>query len=224
MGIRFACHHCGHPLNIKQELAGRVGRCPDCEQRFRIPLEDAPQSLPISSTASEGTSDSVTDLAWRGDAREPVTPEAVPAKGSATTLAAAPANATQWYVRPPAGGQYGPADDELIKNWIAEYRITPSTLVWRDGWPQWKNANEVFPELTDAAARSRPSTTNAVSGKISLDELTAATAAAAPALVGDAAIGQKRSARKRRQLQLVVGLAAIVCCLIGALILLWLFR
>jgi hypothetical protein len=223
MGIRFACHHCGHPLNIKQELAGRVGRCPDCEQRFRIPLEDAPQSLPISATAGEGTSDSVTDLAWRGDTREPVTPEAVPAKGSATTLAAALTNATQWYVRPPAGGQYGPADDELIKNWIAEYRITPSTLVWRDGWPQWKNASEVFPELTDAAARSRPPTSNAVSGKASLDELAVATAAA-PAMVGDAAIGQKRSARKRRRLQLVIGLAAIVCCLIGALILLWLFR
>jgi len=219
MGIRFACHHCGHPLNIKQELAGRVGRCPDCEQRFRIPLEDAPQSLPITATGGEGTSDSVTDLAWRGDAREPVTPEAVPA----TPPAAGPTNAPQWYVRPPAGGQYGPANDELIKSWIAEYRITPSTLVWRDGWPQWKNASEVFPELTDAAARSRPSVANAVSEKVSPDELAVATAAA-PALVGDAAIGQQRSARKRRRIQLVIGLTAIVGCLIGVLILLWLFR
>lgn len=219
MGIRFACHHCGHPLNIKQELAGRVGRCPDCEQRFRIPLEDAPQSLPISATGGEGTSDSVTDLAWRGDAPEPVTPEAVPA----STTAAGPTNAAQWYVRPPAGGQYGPANDELIKSWIAEYRITPSTLVWRDGWPQWKNASEVFPELSDAAARNRPLAANPISGKVSLDELAVATTDA-PALIGDAAIGQQRSARKRRRIQLVIGLAAIVCCLIGALIFLWLFR
>lgn len=211
MGIRFACHHCGHPLNIKQELAGRVGRCPDCEQRFRIPLEDAPQSLPINATGSETAPDSATDLAWRGDVRDPVTPAAVPAVG------------TQWYVRPPAGGQYGPANDELIKSWIAEHRITPSTLVWRDGWPQWKNASEVFPELQDVAALNRTPATNIVSEKVPTDELAVASAAA-PALVGDAAVGQQRSARKRRRLQLVIGLAAIVCCLIGALVLLWLFR
>lgn len=216
MGIRFACHHCGHPLNIKQELAGRVGRCPDCEQRFRIPLQDAPQSLPLS-TAGEGTSQAPDQMAGREAAREPVARAAVAAATGAVS-------ATQWYVRPPAGGQYGPANDELIQSWIAEFRITPSTLVWRDGWPQWKNASEVFPELADVAARNRPLTANPASDPATSAGLGVDPAAGGAGLIGDATLGQQRSARKRRRTRLVIGLAATVCCLLAALVLLWLMR
>jgi len=55
-----------------------------------------------------------------------------------------------WYVRPPAGGQYGPAAPEVIRVWIAEGRITPDTLVWREGWRDWREAREVFPSLGGA--------------------------------------------------------------------------
>jgi hypothetical protein len=223
MGIRFACHHCGHPLNIKQELAGRVGRCPDCEQRFRIPLQDAPQSLPLNATGGEGTSESPGEMTGRGAARDPVAGDPVARDPVVPTTGAT--NATQWYVRPPAGGQYGPANDELIQSWIAEYRITPSTLVWRDGWPQWKNASEIFPQLADAAIRSHPLTAHAVSDPVaSADRIVAPAADGAAGLIGDAALGKQRSARKRRRIRLVIGLAATVCCLLGALILLWLLR
>lgn len=218
MGIRFACHHCGHPLNIKQELAGRVGRCPDCEQRFRIPLQDAPQSLPLNATGGDGTSESSAEMTGQIAARDPVAREPIAPTTGAT-------NATQWYVRPPAGGQYGPANDELIQSWIAEYRITPSTLVWRDGWAQWKNASEVFPQLADAAARNRPLAANAAPDPAASADLVVAPAAeGAAVLIGDASLGQQRSARKRRRIRLVIGLAATVCCLLGALILLWLLR
>lgn len=212
MGIRFACHHCGHPLNIKQELAGRVGRCPDCEQRFRIPSQDAPQSLPLSTAGGEGTSQSPAEMAGRGAAREPV------------AAATGAVGATQWYVRPPAGGQYGPANDELIQSWIAEFRITPSTLVWRDGWPQWKNASEVFPQLADVTARNRPLTASPASEPAASADLGVDPAAGGAGLIGDATLGQQRSARKRRRTRLVIGLAATVCCLLGALVLLWLLR
>jgi hypothetical protein len=47
MGIRFACHQCGKRLNIKSDLAGRRGVCPACSARFRIPLHDAEESLPV---------------------------------------------------------------------------------------------------------------------------------------------------------------------------------
>ncbi|MEZ6088402.1 MAG: DUF4339 domain-containing protein [Pirellulaceae bacterium] len=49
-----------------------------------------------------------------------------------------------WYVRPPAGGQYGPADGTLMKQWISENRVPSAAYVWRDGWPQWRLASEVF--------------------------------------------------------------------------------
>jgi len=52
-----------------------------------------------------------------------------------------------WYVRPPAGGQYGPAAPEVVRTWLSEGRITPDTLVWREGWRDWQVARDVFPEM-----------------------------------------------------------------------------
>lgn len=52
-----------------------------------------------------------------------------------------------WYVRPPAGGQYGPAAPEVVRTWLAEGRITPDSFVWREGWRDWKEARDVFPEM-----------------------------------------------------------------------------
>lgn len=38
MGIKFNCPN-GHKLNVKSFLAGRRGICPECDARFRIPME-----------------------------------------------------------------------------------------------------------------------------------------------------------------------------------------
>ncbi|MGQ9761860.1 MAG: GYF domain-containing protein [Thermogutta sp.] len=52
-----------------------------------------------------------------------------------------------WYVRPPAGGQYGPAAPEVVRTWFAEGRVTPDSYVWREGWRDWKLARDVFPAM-----------------------------------------------------------------------------
>jgi hypothetical protein len=52
-----------------------------------------------------------------------------------------------WYVRPPSGGQYGPATSKLMRQWLAEGRISPNTLVWREGWRDWQQASDVFHQL-----------------------------------------------------------------------------
>ncbi len=52
-----------------------------------------------------------------------------------------------WYVRPPSGGQYGPATGKLMRQWLAEGRISPDTLVWREGWRDWQRALAIFPQL-----------------------------------------------------------------------------
>ncbi|MDO4583410.1 MAG: DUF4339 domain-containing protein [Planctomycetia bacterium] len=54
---------------------------------------------------------------------------------------------TVWYVRPTAGGQYGPVDREIVKVWLSEGRIVGDTLVWREGWADWKRGDEVFEAL-----------------------------------------------------------------------------
>jgi hypothetical protein len=50
-------------------------------------------------------------------------------------------------VRPASGGQFGPAAGEIMRRWISEGRVASDSLVWREGWPDWKPAASTFPSL-----------------------------------------------------------------------------
>lgn len=52
-----------------------------------------------------------------------------------------------WYVRPPSGGQFGPASSPVVSSWVREGRVPADSLVWREGWRDWKTAVEAFPQL-----------------------------------------------------------------------------
>ncbi len=52
-----------------------------------------------------------------------------------------------WYVMPASGGRYGPASPAVMRTWLMEGRIGLDTLVWRSGWPDWRSAEDVFPNL-----------------------------------------------------------------------------
>ena len=47
MGIKFLCPN-GHKLNVKTFLAGKKGVCPECRERFVIPLESTPKQCVVS--------------------------------------------------------------------------------------------------------------------------------------------------------------------------------
>ncbi|MGB7348141.1 MAG: DUF4339 domain-containing protein [Pirellulaceae bacterium] len=161
MGVRFACHECGKHLNIKQELAGRRGVCPNCSTRFRIPLQDALKSAPIKqvdqvvrsqaksteqllgATSSQQNSKANSQAAGNHTTAVAERPTTV----SSPELLAGDPHAT-WYVRPPTGGQYGPANGEVLRQWIGEGRVAATALLWRDGWAQWREASEALPELS----------------------------------------------------------------------------
>ncbi len=55
-----------------------------------------------------------------------------------------------WYVRPPSGCQYGPAKPDSMRRWIDEGRVTADSLVWREGWADWRPANATFPRFATA--------------------------------------------------------------------------
>ena len=143
MGIRFACHECGKRLNIKSELAGRRGVCPACAAKFRIPLRDSESSSPVEERPQDAPADDAPALPGISRSDQPASlrhhePEA------------------SWYVRPPSGGQYGPAPTSLLEQWISEGRVAASSLIWRDGWPQWRSATEAFPELAAQLPGGQP--------------------------------------------------------------------
>lgn len=217
MGVRFRCHNCAKPLNIKQELAGRRGVCPACKTRFRIPLQDADTSIALTDLAPQNVTaeasagqtaqqfdDAIDDVLGLGAHSAPSAASSTTMHyggsdqdsgedgGVATAVQSTPDSPTHrdaghtagtdhssvaeqasqehsqseqsdqqwlaaqqlhaepnasWYVRPPSGGQYGPANTEVFQEWIREGRVARNSLIWRDGWAQWRPASEALEQL-----------------------------------------------------------------------------
>ena len=173
MGIRFSCHLCNHPLHVKDYQASKRGKCPKCQGAFRVPPKDADFSLAIDESASSiqpanlgkplAPSDSkiVAATAKPKAATEPKPQVQARAKNppASTPKPAPEANGhpsmppsllplidSRWYVRPPSGGQYGPATTPMLMDWIAEKRVTADALLWREGLDSWLSARELVPE------------------------------------------------------------------------------
>lgn len=168
MGIKFLCHHCENPMHVKDFLAGKRGKCPQCGGSIRIPANGEDYSLPIAaeSKATESLVEQVASVqtvtqAAAANAPSKDTPtKAATTEASATNSAAPAAKSTAaipdviseapnaaWYVRPPSGGQYGPAIGTVFWDWLNEKRVGESSLVWREGWGTWQTAKDVFPDF-----------------------------------------------------------------------------
>ncbi len=89
----------------------------------------------------------------------------MPAAAPRDPLAEAPA--AIWYVRPPTGGQYGPAPVQVMRDWLGQRRVGPDYLVWREGWPDWRPAAQVFPQLGSAPAAAAPQPAAAIASAAS---------------------------------------------------------
>ncbi len=137
MGIRFLCPN-GHKLNVKAFLAGKRGVCPDCGARFTIPQRSTGEAVP----------EMIKEASVKADAADlPVSSAGSPAPLTSASDPITAAPDAVWYVRPQAGGQYGPAAGDLMRQWLEEGRVAADSLVWRDGWPDWMAAGEVFATL-----------------------------------------------------------------------------
>jgi hypothetical protein len=173
MGIRFSCHLCNHPLHVKDYQASKRGKCPKCQGAFRVPPKDADFSLAIDESASSiqpanlgkplAPSDSkiVAATAKPKSASEPKPqvqartknppasiPKPAPEANGHPSMPPSllPLIDSRWYVRPPSGGQYGPATTQMLMDWIAEKRVTADALLWREGLDSWLSARELVPE------------------------------------------------------------------------------
>jgi hypothetical protein len=152
MGIRFKCHHCQAPLNIKAELANKRGVCPQCQGKFRIPPNSQESSLSLEQSASassvnEPTRAPTTLTPTKQDALRHPQPQAQATATNASSDTPDNGSASSeplYFVRPPSGGEYGPANKATIELWISQRRITSETLICQVGSTQWKKAREVF--------------------------------------------------------------------------------
>lgn len=263
MGIRFACHACAKPLNIKTELAGKRGVCPQCGTRFRIPHSDTAQSIPLESpdartlpaaaapsyqtveTHEDAWGETTTpEIQENTVARENAQPDLVPT----VAVASSPTQRVQttsllddpdavWYVRPPSGGQYGPASGDMLRTWIVEARVTGNSLIWRDGWAQWRTASDVLTEFgandplissvgtsstaVHANGTAHPNGMNHANGTVAHRSSASShpmEPVATQTLTGDSSIGKVKSKRTGNRFVMIGTLAALSMTLIGVLI------
>jgi hypothetical protein len=184
MGLKFLCHHCEHPMHVKDFLAGKRGKCPQCGGSIRIPGNGEERSLPISNDSkTESIVEAVAEPNIVAKQLEPVTEPVLPAKTSVVmpeVISEAP-NAA-WYVRPPSGGQYGPAIGSVFWDWLNEKRVGESSLVWREGWGTWQTAKDIFPDFF------RPMVSSAASKPIPPPQPTTAPPTVAPAAFAPIAV------------------------------------
>jgi len=126
---------------VAQPLDGPVGQSP----LGVAPSPPAQTSLPTGGTVDDAPGTALP----AGMLVETQIPAAVPSEPApaapADPLAESP-NAV-WYVRPPGGGQFGPAPGDVMRGWIAEGRVAADAIVWREGWRDWQEAATVFPQL-----------------------------------------------------------------------------
>jgi hypothetical protein len=159
MGIRFKCHLCEAELNIKADLANKRGVCPTCRGKFRIPKSTQAYSLPIDITPTESSFEATVSQGL--STSSPIVPMTVTEpsqeieRSSATAVAAESSSKDSalaldqlpeplFMVRPPSGGEYGPAAKSTIEEWIGQRRVTGDSMVCQLGTSEWRKAKEVF--------------------------------------------------------------------------------
>ena len=128
----------------------------------------------------------------------------------------------KWFVRPPSGGQFGPAPSQLLLAWVTESRVTAESYLWREGFADWQLASELVPELFPSAKSSlmdTPSLTDILAGAPSnstqnLTDLKPDSGSATRA----ALVMKKQMQKRRQQLTMIVILAVVSLILFGILI------
>ena len=172
-GKRGICPKCGAKLQIPadEEAGGTPMTIPSGEAESAQPEAAAvPLAVPMGPAAGSPT----TPVAARPHPVSSATPmrpgPPTPVGGPTTAMPGAPARAATtyggatpgdpiaeapqagWYVRPPSGGQFGPAVGDVMRRWLAEGRVSADSMVWREGWADWRNAGATFPSLGGGSA------------------------------------------------------------------------
>jgi hypothetical protein len=155
MGVRFQCPQ-GHKLHVKAELAGKRGICPECGAKFVVPSFNGGRVAEDASAAPPGNGDSAASPPQASASSEPGESVLLQTQSPPIAVPPAPSGAQAptsepiaWYVRPAAGGQFGPATTEVFKQWIEDGRVAVDSWVWRTGWADWKAGGEALAQIPD---------------------------------------------------------------------------
>ena len=179
-------------------------RTSDSSGSISIALEPNPTAIQKSSKEKLQTVPPFD----KSDRNEPLLPIALP-------IALSQSPGAKWFVRPPTGGQFGPAPAQILISWVTESRITADSLLCQEGTDKWQVASELLPEMFPTAMAS----------KVSLDTVPIQpTPFVDPAVIRTGAILKKRMQKRKQQLTLVIILATASLVLFSILIYVLVFQ
>jgi hypothetical protein len=168
-GLKGICPTCGAAVHIPLKSTRRSSRAEKSRVPGMMPTSPAVEvdpaavaSLPAAVPPSPESIEPGGDVAEEPSelfsvfttptascaATAALSPLPSPAAAAGPRDALAEASGAAWFVRPPSGGQFGPATADVLRSWLAEGRLTADTLVWREGWQDWRAASELFPQLS----------------------------------------------------------------------------
>lgn len=159
-GKRGICPHCGVSMGIPLQSTRRSSRQlgPPSVGSFAPPgltsqvgpAAQEPEVVLLSVRGEDASkwANSVLGPSSSGTEARLGSSAAGPAAGGRIQDPLADPAEVVWYVRPPSGGQFGPAHGDLMRAWISEGRVTPDSLVWREGWRDWQEAQSVLPQFS----------------------------------------------------------------------------
>jgi hypothetical protein len=240
-GKRAICPHCGEKVFVpmaNEPAAASAAATTANAPETAIDLADVPtkglgtgSAIPSTTASSHvapavvpATSASVAKAASVRPAQvaTPVSaavsagPPPVPSSPPASDPIAENAGAV-WYVRPTSGGQYGPAPGGMMRQWINESRVAADSLVWREGWDQWRVARDVFPQLAGGATAATV-TPLPMGGLVTAKPVTpVVTGAPAASPAGAASAATVRYHARRRSTSRLVALIVVLGLLVVAL-------
>ena len=236
-GKKGICPHCDESIVIPREsthskdsLADEASAESTGDGNKKASVAPAKSASAKSSKSTSAPADVTTDgdSQVSGPASVSKMPVAVPPASPETDLGELDPIAIGphliWYVRPPSGGQYGPAEGDVMRQWLNEGRVTAESLVWQEGWDEWRSAIEVFPEIGPATPETgaQPVVENSVTVVESPREQVSVVSSSEPVEVDETKMKMleyrlKRSKGKGKEIA-IVAVLGLVCLLLIAVL------
>jgi len=150
-----SCTHCGKQLRVKEELLGKKAKCPKCQQLFTLKASaNGSSAVSGAGSASRSASGSAARSASGSAARSART--AGGSGAAARVVSSVTQNKAEWRVQTGEGEEYGPVTKAELDQWAAEERIDSQCQLLKEGWDQWKWADEVYPDLAKESEAEPP--------------------------------------------------------------------
>ena len=153
MGIICLCPN-GHRINLKARFAGLRVRCPQCGEKFRVPLQEhstGKQKLTVSPSSPTGHQLEF-DSPFSGDGAashhvrdQPNVHENQVADSMPAVLHEDPGQL--WRIAPPGGEPSSAMEGTELLALLSSSKINANVYVWRTDWAEWKPVANVFPNF-----------------------------------------------------------------------------